>query len=369
MPPNRKPKAKAKPVMLLQSIPRSDGGFKRPASDHSSDDDHYSIQQRLNPSETATSESTTESNARDAHAFALQVLKTVNHEVLGGHFSTKRLYEMMDLIENSGIDQIVSNSVGNDFASAFIAYKEKTDAELAWLREQLTELQLYSIPKVPTSTTSTQTDQTVQQTVTASTQTDPSTVTISPPPPTLPKAMPQPAPSPSRAPATRSYAAATRPPPYPPQHHHLPMHPPRVPQLGVQRTATERKQFRLLVPSDHFCGLSGPTLSKAIDTFLHSHLPGALFSIIDAQRLKDRKTGVSRILIFVGTLTEAEALVRHRHAFKGTKYSLHDVLSEDEQRAHDLLWPTFQAARVAHDIAQFHRGRLFVKGVEILPVL
>jgi hypothetical protein len=60
-------------------------------------------------------------------------------------------------------------------------------------------------------------------------------------------------------------------------------------------------------------------------------------------------------------------MVSARHVLKGTDYSLHDVLTEDEQQAHDLLWPDFIKAQEQGKLAQFNRARLHVDGVEILP--
>lgn len=138
---------------------------------------------------------------------------------------------------------------------------------------------------------------------------------------------------------------------------------------GIQHTSAERKQFRLHLPSHHFPGLSGSNLITAVDSLLHAHLIGGTFTVVDVHRLRGWKRGVSRLLIFVGTLADAASLVSMRHAFKGSAMSLHDVLSVDEQQAHDQLWPSFLAARARNEKAQFQRGRLYVNGIEVPPPL
>jgi hypothetical protein len=88
-------------------------------------------------------------------------------------------------------------------------------------------------------------------------------------------------------------------------------------------------------------------------------------------RPKQLKSGdtVHRYFISVGSLREAEDIVRNRHLLKGSGYTLHDVLTEVERAAHDLLWPRFIEARAQQGhTAQFNRARLFVDGQEVLPV-
>ena len=75
----------------------------------------------------------------------------------------------------------------------------------------------------------------------------------------------------------------------------------------------------------------------------------------------------NRLAPFVKLLEEADAMVSARPALKGTAYRLYDVLTEDEQQAHNLLWPEFLKAQEQGKLAQFDRARLRVSGVEVLP--
>jgi len=83
-------------------------------------------------------------------------------------------------------------------------------------------------------------------------------------------------------------------------------------------------------------------------------------------RLHDGTTP-DRFFIQLGTLIEAEELVSNRHKLKGTGFCLLDVLTDDEQRIHNLLWPRFVEARDTKREAQFNRARLYIDKVEVLP--
>ena len=50
---------------------------------------------------------------------------------------------------------------------------------------------------------------------------------------------------------------------------------------------------------------------------------------------------------------------------KGATFCL--MSSPEEQQAHNQLWPRFKKAQRQGLSAQFHRARLFVDGVEVLP--
>ena len=73
-----------------------------------------------------------------------------------------------------------------------------------------------------------------------------------------------------------------------------------------------------------------------------------------------------RVLITVGSLAQAEELVQYRHLFKGSGYTVWDMLSPVEQVLHSKLWPRFKEAVALGKKAQFHRARLMVEGVRVL---
>lgn len=57
---------------------------------------------------------------------------------------------------------------------------------------------------------------------------------------------------------------------------------------------------------------------------------------------------------------QAQAAIKARRLLKGTGFGVFDVLSREEQAAHDYLWPTFVAARKCGHSAQFQRASLVV---------
>jgi hypothetical protein len=85
-------------------------------------------------------------------------------------------------------------------------------------------------------------------------------------------------------------------------------------------------------------------------------------SVTDAVR-----QGQRRIFFTVASLTQADSLVRARHALRGSGVALLEVLSPEEEGAHALLWPVYVAARDQGKRAQFRRAQLFIDGVRVLP--
>jgi len=108
-----------------------------------------------------------------------------------------------------------------------------------------------------------------------------------------------------------------------------------------------------------------------VEAFLRTRLPAAVFTLVDVARMASRQLAgglaVDRYLIEVESLWQADALVSSRHLLKGSDCCLLDVLTEDEQRAHNRLWSLFMAAKASSRRAQFNRARLFVDGVEVRP--
>jgi hypothetical protein len=141
-------------------------------------------------------------------------------------------------------------------------------------------------------------------------------------------------------------------------------------RYGLQHSAAERLQLRLHTPAGAFAGLRGRPLREAVQARLQIklHMPDLVLKDVGilSSKTRDGHT-VDRFLIFMEFLYVAEDMVSARHVLKGTDYSLHDVLTEDEQQAHDLLWPDFIEAQERGKLAQFNRARLHVDGVEILP--
>ena len=77
-------------------------------------------------------------------------------------------------------------------------------------------------------------------------------------------------------------------------------------------------------------------------------------------RPTDSPTKRVRLVFRVGSLAEADTLVRNRYRLKGTEVAIFDHLSPDELAAHRHLWATFIAARRRGLMAQFQRARLWV---------
>jgi hypothetical protein len=67
-----------------------------------------------------------------------------------------------------------------------------------------------------------------------------------------------------------------------------------------------------------------------------------------------------RYFFRVERLADADLIVRHRHALKGSQLVIFDELSPDERATHRALWPTFTEARRLGLKAQFHRAKLLI---------
>lgn len=113
--------------------------------------------------------------------------------------------------------------------------------------------------------------------------------------------------------------------------------------------------------------LRGRDLASGLESLICNRLslqPGS-FHILDAFPLgkvfpTDPPTKRRRFFFRVERLADADLIVRHRHALKGSQLVIFDELSPDERTAHCALWPTFAEARRLGFKAQFHRARLFV---------
>jgi hypothetical protein len=78
-----------------------------------------------------------------------------------------------------------------------------------------------------------------------------------------------------------------------------------------------------------------------------------------------RLRGTYRIYFRVGSLEQAELLVRRRCALRGWGDLLMEVLTPVEREHRRRLWPAFEAAQEAGRQAQFVRSRLYVDGKEL----
>ena len=65
----------------------------------------------------------------------------------------------------------------------------------------------------------------------------------------------------------------------------------------------------------------------------------------------------------VFSMHDADLVVRFRCCLKGSAFTIFDVLSPEERRHHELLWPTFLLAKSQQLKAQFQRASLWVEGV------
>ena len=119
-----------------------------------------------------------------------------------------------------------------------------------------------------------------------------------------------------------------------------------------------RKQFTL--HSKQAPPVQTGSALDVVSAFLASNFPSLAFTSLDAMRVNSRS-----IFFEVGTLAEADALVRARGSLKGSGATIREVLSNQEQQLHSQLWPQFIAARKAGKSAQFSRAVLVVDGVRV----
>ena len=125
-----------------------------------------------------------------------------------------------------------------------------------------------------------------------------------------------------------------------------------------------RKHFLAIGPRDAFT--SSEPLSSQLIGLIAQRMPSARFSVTDAVRVGDQ-TRISRVYLTVGTLEEADSMVRWRHCLRGSGFTLYEVLSPVESAAHQALWPLFVAARALGKRTQLNRARLTVDGIRISP--
>ena len=108
----------------------------------------------------------------------------------------------------------------------------------------------------------------------------------------------------------------------------------------------------------------GPALQGHMEALFAARMPEAKLILVDAVRLGPQ--AAPRVFITVGSLAQAEVLVQYRHLFKGSGFTVWDMLSPVEQVLHAKLWPSFREAVALGKKAQFHRARLMVEGVRVL---
>ena len=107
----------------------------------------------------------------------------------------------------------------------------------------------------------------------------------------------------------------------------------------------------------------GATLDR-LAAFLAERLPtDQPLAVVDAVR---RGPNAAPCIFFeVATLAQADSLIQHRCALRGSGTTIFEALSADERRQQTALWPAFLAARDAGKRAQFKRAALFVDGQRV----
>ena len=106
----------------------------------------------------------------------------------------------------------------------------------------------------------------------------------------------------------------------------------------------------------------GPVgLCGRVEKFLQDRFKGGPHWLVE-DAVRQGPAGAPFVWFRVAKLEMAQALVTARCALKGTASFLFEVLTPEEQRQHDALWPLFLAARGAGKRAQFRRAVLLVGG-------
>ena len=125
-----------------------------------------------------------------------------------------------------------------------------------------------------------------------------------------------------------------------------------------------RTKFELAGPPASLLTPGGDQPGR-VEAFLRERMPAASIHVVDAIRIGGASE--PRIYFEVASLAQADALVQHRHAFKGSGITVYEVLTSDEAREHARLWPAFLKARAEGRRAQFRRAVLLVDGVRVRP--
>ena len=102
-------------------------------------------------------------------------------------------------------------------------------------------------------------------------------------------------------------------------------------------------------------------------TFLTERLPSEQpWAVMDAV-CRGPDAASSCIFFGVATLAQADSLIQHRCALKGTGTTIFEVLTAEEQRQQAALWPACMAAKRPGTPAQFKRAVLIVGGHRVRP--
>ncbi|KAG1674826.1 hypothetical protein FOA52_015213 [Chlamydomonas sp. UWO 241] len=85
--------------------------------------------------------------------------------------------------------------------------------------------------------------------------------------------------------------------------------------------------------------------------------------------VEPRRGGVLRVLFTVTSDFVADTIVRFPCNLRNTGRTsdIFDILSDEEEAQHRVLWPAFVAAKAAGKRAQFHRARLIIDGERVSP--
>jgi hypothetical protein len=106
-------------------------------------------------------------------------------------------------------------------------------------------------------------------------------------------------------------------------------------------------------------------LGLAFHQLLHIDPAADPVVLLEVALLPPSDPGEFKLYFRVGSLEQAELLVRRRCALRGGGDLLMEVLTPVEREYRRRLWPAFEAAQEAGKRAQFVRSRLYVDGREL----
>lgn len=192
--------------------------------------------------------------------------------------------------------------------------------------------------------------QTIVQLTALRAQPEPSPASAQPPSstPSPPRAA-LPPPSPRKAPSFAQVASSA--PIAPPTQQQRPFAP-----RDIVAEVLRRRCFRVQGPAI-LKGKRGKDLNSGLEGLLKSNL-GVKATVSNALVLPS-----GHFFMELATIDQARAVVKARHLLKGSGYGIFDMLSPEEQAAHNYLWPTFVAARKHGHTAQFHQASLVVSSL------
>ena len=112
----------------------------------------------------------------------------------------------------------------------------------------------------------------------------------------------------------------------------------------------------------------GQALAELVESFVLEKMKVGI-KVVDAYRLGKpdaEQQQPRRIMFRVGTVWEADSIVKNRPKLKASGTVIMDELSPAEYVIFKQLWPQFKAARDEGKVAYFNRARLYISGVEVM---